>query len=483
MTGEEQARLLRGMTPAEQDEYLGLMTAVRGGESLRDFICRLTPHRPPPAHAATILRALERARLAGPVKVCISMPPRHVKTETLMNALAWWISTTPADTCAYASYNQGQAGSKSRIIRERALQAGVRLKDDTASVEEWRTTAGGGLLAGKGLTGKGVQGLLVVDDLFRDMEDASSETEREKKWEWFNSVPMTRLEGASVVMVGTRWHRDDVIGRVIAADDERQAEGLEREWEVINLAALAEEGDPLGRAPGEPLWLGSRYTAAYLLNLRRAIGDYIFSALYQGRPRPRGGTVFGEPRYYSPSATSFEGCRIIIAADPAASEKTSADYSAAVVLSVKGAGDEAVGYVRRIYRKQTTIPAFVQDLLSLQQTFGNAPVHVESVGGFKAIPQMLRALGLTRVVEIEPIGDKFTRAQPAAAAWADGRILVPDDNPPWLGPFLDEVARFTGVNDAHDDQVDGLSHGWNAAVGKPRTVFRGSAVPGAGRRM
>jgi hypothetical protein len=214
---------------------------------------------------------------------------------------------------------------------------------------------------------------MVIDDLFRDAEDANSRVEREKKWEWFGSVAMTRLEGASVVMVGTRWHQDDVIGRVIAQDEERIADGLEPEWEVINLAALAEENDPLGRPFGQELWPGSRYTPDYFTKLRRVIGEYLFAALYQGRPRPRGGAVFGEARYYTPATTSFNGCRTIIVCDPAASEKTSADYSAAIVLSVKGSGPDTVAYLRYVYRKQTSIPGLVQDLLSLQQRFGNAP--------------------------------------------------------------------------------------------------------------
>jgi predicted phage terminase large subunit-like protein len=461
-------RIVAKMPPQDRAKYLRLVRGIMG-EPLRDFITRLTPHRPAPPHVSPIIRAMERARL-GPIKVCISLPPRHVKTETVMNALAWWLKSTPTDTCAYASYNQEQAESKSRIIRERALGAGVVLKGDSASVSEWRTTAGGGLLAGKGLTGKGVQGLMVIDDLFRDAEDANSRVEREKKWEWFGSVAMTRLEGASVVMVGTRWHQDDVIGRVIAQDAERIADGLSPEWEVINLAALAEENDPLGREPGQELWPGSRYTPEYFTKLRRVIGEYIFAALYQGRPRPRGGSVFGEARYYDVATTKFDGCRLVIACDPAASEKTSSDYSAAVVLAVKGSGAETTAYVRKVYRRQSSIPELVKDLLALQKTYGNAPIHVEAVGGFKAIPQMLRALGLSRVSEIVPVGDKFTRAQPVAAAWAASRVLVPDDSPEWLGPFLDEIAHFTGVKDAHDDQVDALSHAWNVAHAKGRAL-------------
>jgi hypothetical protein len=141
--------VLAAMTLEERTAYARLVSSLVGGESLRDFIGRLTPHRPAPPHVSPIIRAMELARLR-PIKVCISLPPRHVKTETVMNALAWWMKLTTTDTNAYASYNQEQAESKSRIIRERAISAGVQLKGDSANVSEWRTTAAAAFWRGRG---------------------------------------------------------------------------------------------------------------------------------------------------------------------------------------------------------------------------------------------------------------------------------------------------------------------------------------------
>jgi len=452
------------LTEAEKIELIRLLAQRNEGETLRDFICRVTPHRPPPPHVSAIIDAIQGASRGRPIKIAISLPPRHAKTETLMNALAWWITRSPADTNAYSSYNQDQAESKSRVIRDRALSMAVRLKDDTASVVEWRTREGGGLLAGKGLTGKGVSGLMVIDDLFRDAEDASSRVERDKKWEWFNSVAMTRLEGASVVMVGTRWHKDDVIGRVIAQDDERAAEGLPREWVVINLAALAEPGDVLGRADGEALW-PALYSREYLVNLRRSIGEYLFAALYQGRPRPRGATVFGRPTYYDPGAFSVAGKRIVIYADPAATKKTSGDYSVILAMAVEGYGPKRRGWVLEVDRQQRTVPKFMDDMRAFQERWGNTTAQIEAFGMAKGIPDILQATGSGGKVEGDtPPGDKFLRAQPVAAAWNDpegSRILVPF-KAPWLKDFVAEVEDFTGVNDKHDDQVDCLSGAWNS---------------------
>ena len=455
------ALALARLPPEQQEEYLALRESVFAGEGLAAFIRRVFPHHPPPRHFKPIIRLIEQAARGERKRVCISMPPRHGKTELILYAIAWWLSRSPADTHAYFAYNEKQGQSKSRKARRYARKAGIQVLGDSMSVSEWRLTAGGGLLAGGvggGLTGQGVSGMMIVDDPFKDRVAADSEATREQVWEWFNEVAMTRLEGASVFVIHTRWHEDDLIGRLAKQGG----------WEVLNIPAIAEPAndngtpDPVGRAPGEALW-PERFPVEDLEATRRQIGEFSFAALYQGAPRPRGAKVFGEPHYYDAARLDLTGCRFSLAADPAGSEKTSADYSAAVVLAMRGRGDTMVGYILKVYREHVTIPQFVNDLVALQKQYGNTAINVESVGGFKAIPQMLRAMNKSlRVNEIVPVGDKFTRAQPAAAAWNTGRLLVPSNAPPWLADFLEELKEFTGVKDAHDDQVDALAHAWNS---------------------
>lgn len=436
-----------------------LRATLERGETLDAFIRRISPHHPPPRHYAPILAELERAARGGDrVRVCLSMPPRHGKTTLIQHAIAWWLARYPGETCAYASYSDRQAWSKSRVTRVLAAAAGLRLASDSANLAEWRTLYGGGLLSGgvgSGLTGQGVSGLMVVDDPFKNPQDAQSQIMRDNVGEWFDGVVRTRLEGGAVFVIHTRWHEDDLIGRL----------ATEAQYRYINLPAIAEEDDPIGRQQREYLW-PERRDLTDNINESKAANAFTFAAMYQGRPRPRGGTVFGEPHYFDPMTTDLWGARFVLAADPAASEKTSADHSAAVVLAIKGNGAEAVAHVMHVYRAQVPIPQFAADLVGLQQRFGQTAINVEAVGGFKAIPQMLRAIRPDiRVNEITPIGDKFMRAQPAASAWNSGRLLVPSNSPPWLGPFLDELAKFTGVHDAADDQVDALAHAWNTGPG------------------
>jgi phage terminase large subunit-like protein len=203
--------------------------------------------------------------------------------------------------------------------------------------------------------------------------------------------------------------------------------------------------------------------------VRGQIGEFSFSALYQQAPRPRGAKLFGPCTYYDPTFPAFDltGWRIYIGADPAGSEKTSADWSVAVVLAVRGQAAEIEGRVLDVYRKQVSIPDFARALRALQMQWHLAPVYVEAVGGFKAIPQLLQENDPTLAVFEAPVlGDKFQRAQLASAAWNSrpSRLMVPLGSPPWLAAYLYELQRFTGVKDPEDDQVDATAHAWNAAA-------------------
>lgn len=462
------------LTEAEQQDLAELLADQTEAESLADFIRRVTPHHQPPRHLLPIIEQFEAARLraltgGGPIRVCISMPPRHGKSETIFNGLAWWMAHVPADTHAYLSYSVDQARSQSRKIRRRAIDGGVALDPAMANLSEWRTTSGGGLFSSGvdgPLTGKGITGVAVIDDPFKGRADADSTAIRDNVWDWFTSVVMSRLEDASVIVVHTRWHEDDLIGRL----------AKEPGWTIINLPAIAEQDDSLGRAPGEALWPDVRPLP--MLLEQRALDGFNFDALYQGRPRPRGATVFKEASYYDSGTFDRTGWRVVIYADPAASKKTTANHSAILALAVRGYGIGMEGRILEVYRKQRTIPEFVRDLIEFQARHGHAIANVESVAGFKAVAQMLREIDpALQVKECTPLGDKFQRAQPAASAWngdpgdpkavpmrppVPPRLLVPI-RAVWLKDFMSEVKSFTGVNDAADDQVDCLSGAWNEA--------------------
>lgn len=444
--------------------------------SVEEFIGEVSPHLPPPRHIKPLTDLLEKAR-HKPIRALYSWPPRHAKTTTLLHGFAYWLAADPADTCAYFTYSDRQARSKSRVAFRMALDANIPIDPSSKDMSEWRTIHGGGLLAGGvagGLTGQGVSGLFVIDDPYKNREQADSVLWREKVWEWFTEVVMTRLEAASVIIVHTRWHEDDLIGRL----------SKDSSWTYVNTPGIAEEDDVLGREVGEALW-PERFDRPYLDEQKRQMGEWSFAALYQGRPQPRGSNLFTEPARFTLPKTPEEwrdfltGKRLVIGVDPAASEKTYADYSVAVVIARDGLGPMARSWILKVIRKQCTIPVFVSDLRALQ-SYWKALLAVEAVGGFKAVPQMLKHVDPSlRIVEIRPTTDKFIRGQGFAAAWNAGEVLVPVGDEPelaWVDPYLQELLSISGVKDAHDDQFDASAHGWNALANVVPQKARGSRV-------
>lgn len=392
----------------------------------------------------TIAELVERSTREE-VRAVVSMPPRHGKTSTFLHAFAWLLTLDPMRTHAFATYAQELANSKSRTARRLARDAGVALADDAQNVREWRTTTGGGLLAtgvGGPLTGQGITGLGIVDDPVKNRQDAESALIRERTWEWFTDVFYTRLEpGASAIIVATRWHNDDLSGRLIADG-----------WETINLPALNDAG--------EALW-PERYPPTRLAEIREQVGAYTWASLYQGEPVPRGGAVFQ-------GVTTFDTIpdspyREAHGFDAAYTAKTHADYS----VTLTGRVVNGTIYLTNMLRAQAEAGQYL-DMLTAR---GIKRVTWYRSGTEKGLEAFMRRAGLS-VDAITATGDKFARAQPAAAAWNAGRIAVPapgsEHHGPWVNTLLDELLAFTGLGDAHDDVVDALAALHHALVGSPK---------------
>jgi predicted phage terminase large subunit-like protein len=468
----------QGWSAEDEARLLELMRWEAGGESVRQFIGRVSPHLKPVRHLEPVLDVFERTRRERVLAV-IAMPPRHGKSVTAQHGIAWRVARDPGLRHAYATYGDSLSVSASRTARRIATASGIDLAKDANALHDWRTEQDGGVIAtgvGGPLTGRGVTGIAVVDDSLKNRKEAESRLKRDSIWEWFTDVVWTRLEDdASCLVIGTMWHVDDLPNRLLT----RGAGPDGVPFELIRLPAIAEEDDPLGRAVGDALW-PQRFPITKLREIERLLGPYSFASLYQQRPRPRGSQVFGEPGRFELRDWKLDGHRICICADPAATAKTTSDHTAALVLAMTGYGAQTVGWVLDHLRGQWEIAddprrnelGVVSRLRALQKRWGGVAVVVEAVAGFKAVPQMLRAVDPElRVFEAPADGDKFTRAQPAAAAWNGGRILVPTDAP-WASGLIQRFQAFTGNNDPEDDEIDALSHGFNAMY---------QATPGAAR--
>jgi predicted phage terminase large subunit-like protein len=282
-------------------------------------------------------------------------------------------------------------------------------------------------------TGHGVD-IAIVDDPFKNRLEAESATYRNRVWDQFNDAICTRIEpGGSLIVNMTRWHPDDLVGRLLGEEPDK--------WELMRAPAI----NDLGAA----LW-PERWPLHLLQARRERVGEYTWASLYQGQPRPRGGALFGEPHTYSQLPTGFSFIAEAMGLDFAYSKKTASDWSA---LAHFGIVDGKV-YVLDVIRRQLKSPEFKALVHATWETRGKPDLRWYGYGPELGIADFMRQDPYSVPLQIKQApGDHFIRAQPFAAAWNAGEVLVPEDAP-WLDDYLAELCSFTGVNDDHDDQVD-----------------------------
>lgn len=463
IAGQHLARIRLAKTRKETEEKFSPEAL-----DLLDFVPAVSPRWERPDHLAPVADAFARS-CTEPVDLLLSCPPQHGKTELILHGIAWRLKRDPTLQVFYVSYSADVARTKSRLLRDYALRAGVELREDARAIGEWVTPEGGGVVAGgfAGFTSRPCQ-LLVIDDPYGSREDAESAAYREHVHEFYKSTLRIRVHpGGSKIVVHTRWHRDDLIGRL----------STDPEWHYINLAAIGDRG--------EALWPSHR-PLAYLEKIR-ADDDYNWWSLFMGAPRPRGTEVFGSPSYYDELPASYY---VTVGVDLAYSEKTRADWSVAVVMAheftgVLSADGTAVyrSYVLEVVRRQARPEDFATNLQQLRSKYPGAKFHTYVASSERGGPALLRSLGGVPIVGHPATADKFVRAQPVAAAW--NRQLVPlpsvkyrkahaDEDFSWLQPYIDEVGAFTGVNDTHDDQVDASASARDAGRKRPS---QGEAAP------
>ena len=232
------------------------------------------------------LEAVERGEIK---RLMIFTPPRHGKSELVSKRLeAWLLGRNPKKQIISASYGADLASDFGRDVRNivaskeyETIFPQVKLAEDSQSKNRWHTNHGGSYVSagvGSAITGRGAD-LLNIDDPVKDRAEAESETVREGVWNWYVSTAYTRLmPGGSVILTMTRWHEDDLAGRLLEAEKS----GGDK-WEVLRLPAIDEHG--------RALW-PERYDEKALNGIRAAIGEREFGALYQQNPKPAGTSFF-----------------------------------------------------------------------------------------------------------------------------------------------------------------------------------------------
>jgi predicted phage terminase large subunit-like protein len=385
------------------------------------------------------LEAVERGEID---RLMVFMPPRHGKSELASKRFpAWCLGKRPDRQIIAASYNSDLASDFGRNVRNIVAEPeygqvfpGVTLSADSQAANRFNTNAKGTYVAagvGTAVTGRGAN-IALIDDPFKDREEADSQRRRDLVWDWYRSTLFTRLmpQGA-IVLIQTRWHEDDLAGRLLESEGDQ--------WEVLELPALNDERGALW-----PDW----YDEAALLRIKETIGPREWSALYQQKPQPDEGTFF--KREWFGSWDKLPSCRFYMTTDYAVTDG-GGDYT---VLTVWGLDAEGNVYRADQWKGQTSSDQWIERQLDLVARW--KPLCCFGEGGViqKAIEPVLRRRmrergTYCRLEWLPSVSDKPTRARSFQALSAQGRVKFE------RGADLSEFLVFPAGK--HDDEVDTAS--------------------------
>lgn len=415
-------------------------------------------------------------------RLMIFMPPRHGKSECVtVRFSVWLLLKNPKLRIVVGAYNSQLAEMFSRTARALAIENGLVLSTEIAKADEWHTAEGGMFKAvgvGSGITGFGAD-YVIIDDPIKSREEANSAANRQRVHGWWKSDIYTRHQkNVRFILIQTRWHEDDLAGRLLTGANAKK-------WRVLNLPAIAEQDDPLGRKVGEalcPEW----FDVEDLGETKAEIGTYEFSALYQQRPTPEEGARFKQSwfQYFDADDEEFyklsnnqggwtsvakKDCKIFQTCDPAATKDDEGDYFVLTTWAMTPCRDLLLLDMFREHAETTQ-----HEKIMVEQFNKWKPmfIGVENRTYGLTIIQRLLTIGLP-VIALDDKGDKFARSITAVARYQNSTVyhLTKLWN---LFEVEDELIHFPyGL---HDDIVDTVGYACNWISSFPDFVEKEEAI-------
>lgn len=414
----------------------------RARESLIDFAPQIVFDYQAAPHHSLICDRLEAVERGDIDRLMIAMPPRHGKSQLASRLFpAWCLGRNPRTQIIAASYNSDLANDFGRDVRNivgspefASIFPDVSLSVDSKAANRMNTNRGGTYIAagvGTAVTGRGAK-IALIDDPFKDRAEADSERIRESVWAWYQSTLYTRLmPGGAVVVINTRWHEDDLSGRLLNGNDK---------WELLELPAINPQGEALW-----PDW----YDVPALERIKANIGPREWSALYQQKPQPDEGTFF--QRDWLKEWTEQPKHLNIYGSSDYAVTDDGGDYT---VHSVWGVDAQTNVYRLAQWRGQTSADKWIDEKLALIKRWKPLAWFGEAGVIQKAVEPMLRrrmieTKTMCRLEWVSSIHDKATRARGFQARAAMGKVFFEP------GADVSEFLAFPAGK--YDDQVDTAS--------------------------
>ncbi len=424
--------------------------------SFQEYIKLLWPDYKTAKHIDLLCEKLEAVERGEIKRLIICMPPRHSKSVHVSEYFpAWFLGKKPSRQVITATYSgefsAGWGGKvKNHILSDATKRVfpDLELKQDTKSKTHFETTKRGEYSAvgiGGPATGRGAH-LFVVDDPVKNRQDAESSVIQETCISWYKSVALTRLmPGASVILMMTRWHPNDLVGYVLKNSSEN--------WEVLELPAIAEKNDLLGRKEGEALW-PEMYPAEELNIKKGELGSYEFNALYQQKPALIEGNFFRLNNFNRYTVLPSFPEAIIHSYDTGTKTGADNDPTSCGVWHAHKKGY----YLAEVINQRINHPERKRLVLNMAARDNPTVILIEEEGNGIALIQDLQNDPECRHLNVIPIPaqgkSKEVRALRVTGNIEAGHVYLPE-KASWLYDFEHEVRHFP--NAEHDDQVDQMT--------------------------
>lgn len=421
----------------------------------------INPEEPPAPHHIWLCDRLMEMERREILRMTISMPPGHAKSSYASRMFPSWVmGRHPKKRYIQAGHTtnfcENEFGKKTKSIIDsdafRSVFPSVRLAADAKAAGYWALAKFGGSYLTRGV-GQGISGFRAhmagIDDPFASREDAESQTIRDKVFDWFMADFTTRLlPYCPMFVVATRWHSDDLIGRI--EDLNKQGKGIP--WFIINLPALCEdpETDPMGREFNEPLWKDF-YTFDSLMNLKATLPSRDWNSLYMGKPvDAEGGIIDGKwLKRYSMLPKKEDQLRITVSVDSANKDTERSDYTA---IGVWIETLNSSHYLAHVERDRMELPTLIKRIETIAREWGAGAILIEDKGSGTQYIQLRAEHAPCPVIPMAPDNNsKAFRLDGVSPLFEAGRVLIPDAGA-WVPDYERELLGFPTAK--YDDQVD-----------------------------